>query len=105
MSQALLHETNLKTTNFLRWLKYYDLQMSGIHVTYDILVILMWLVPLAQVWTRLGDYSNWEQKHDDRAQIVKKKFKIQMNFHWQKLFKIQYLPHLKFKTYELTPRD
>ncbi len=80
MSQALHGETNLKTTNFLRWLKYYDLKMSGIHVTYDALVILMRLVPLAQVWTRLGNCSNWEQKHDDRAQIVKKIIQVLNEF-------------------------
>jgi hypothetical protein len=80
VSQALHHEINLKTTNFLRWLKYYDLQMSGIHVPYDILVILMWLMPLAQVWTRLGNCSNWEQKHDDKAQIVKKIIQVLNEF-------------------------
>jgi len=54
--------------------------MSGIHVTYDILLILMWLVPLAQVWTRLGNCSNWEQKHDDIAQIVKKIIQVLNEF-------------------------
>jgi hypothetical protein len=53
--------------------------MSGIHVTYDILVILMWLVPLAQVWTRLGNCSNWEQKHDDREPKLWKKYS---SFKW-----------------------
>ncbi len=65
---------------------------------------LIWIRLLAQVWTWLYNCSKCEHGFNNRMQLWNTILIFLINFQWWKSFKIQSLPHLRFKNYKINSK-